>query len=191
MDTTNSEPSTNSLIAAFRRGLNAFSHALRSPLSVISNDLAYWERSLGAEEVQRGKQTVTRISNLLEELEKILKPLSEDKTSVNIIELLNAKGASQTISREVDLNRLKGALDSLCKIFLVTHWNVKSLGSEFELLGTSDSIRMDLKEPCTLTEYSYSKNGGINVLKALDFDLVISMHGGKAMLHSDGLHLSI
>ncbi len=65
-----SSHTTYNLLTAF---IDALCHRIRTPLSVVSNDLAFFETLLGQSEIERSKRRLDEIKSILLECSQILK----------------------------------------------------------------------------------------------------------------------
>lgn len=80
------------LLQLFASFLHGFSHTIRTPLSVINNDLAYFETLVGAAECTRSQRRCREIAELLDTIH--ISHIGEPKRiSINsLIQTLNAHG---------------------------------------------------------------------------------------------------
>lgn len=71
--------------------IEALCHKIRTPLSVISNDLVFYESTLGADEIQRSKRKVEEIKNTLKECSEIVNLRVEDLALGDIAKIAGLK----------------------------------------------------------------------------------------------------
>ncbi len=71
--------------------IEALCHKIRTPLSVISNDLVFYESTLGADEIQRSKRKVEEIKNILKECSEIVNLKVDDLALGDIFKIAGLK----------------------------------------------------------------------------------------------------
>jgi signal transduction histidine kinase len=71
--------------------IEALCHKIRTPLSVISNDLVFYEPILGADEIQRSKRKIEEIKIILKECSEIVNLKVENSSLGQIADIVGAE----------------------------------------------------------------------------------------------------
>ena len=183
-------PTMLRFLAAFANGL---SHKMRTPLSVISNDLSYFETKIDPSECERSKRRCRELSELLKELS-----LSniETQTSLDcqiLVETLTTRGAGVAGSPSCTLTSLG---DSLLHAFVLLDEFLAELDDgrrySFSLKGSTLSISVpvgteppaDTIQTATLTEYLQEKIG-VNSHIPPYVETIFLAHGIKTKLNAN------
>jgi hypothetical protein len=112
--------------------IESLCHKIRTPLSVVSNDLKYFETTLGKEETSRSLRRIDEIKNTLKECAEFL---NIGNNPISAAELCQSLGIpSEDLA---DFNNL--TLPHGEKLKLAGQY-LKKLLSEFELTAASSSI---------------------------------------------------
>lgn len=93
---------------ALQNFCSGLSHSLRTPLSVLKNDLLYFEKKLGAQEVERSKR---RCQELVDTIDSLLSLSTFEPEEVPVTEVLGEN--LQSLIDTTDAPRMIGIVSAL------------------------------------------------------------------------------
>ena len=151
----------------FSKLLNEISHELRSPLSVISNDIAYWENCYGEESYQLSKRALNQSIQLLDTLDTLIpaEDLSQPISINQIKEALQPLSIKENTDNQVNCfisifnSALIAAIKQMIEIFRPVSVNFDSGNKDYLLLEFDTASQPSLKNcPVEASESRISLN---------------------------------
>lgn len=148
-----SQYSTYHLLTGF---IDALCHRIRTPLSVVSNDLAFFETLLGQPEVERSKRRLEEIKSLLQECSQILKVTPGPLSTTEVVAPFSTK--VDIPSRTID----KGKEAQLGCVFLrklLSEVGLDEVASQADILLDGDLLSIIVTLPNPISSNAQGAQG--------------------------------